>query len=80
MTILKTIMTICVHKPDQNPAYGEGVTHISLENDGDGNFFRISQPLPFEVLPAGEIAIDPDELVALEEAGRMLLAQPGARE
>lgn len=80
MTILKTIMTICIHKPGQNPDHGEGVTHISLECEGSGYFFRISQPVPFDARPSGEIAIDPDELEALAEAGRMLLAQPGAAE
>lgn len=79
--LLTTIMTVAIHSPSQDPYHGEGVTHISLENRGDGFFFVLRQPVPADCTrEPGELALDPDELEALANAGQMLLAQEGTKE
>ena len=78
MTIITTIMTVAIHKPDQNPDHSEGVNHLSLESEGAGFFFVIRQPVPYSEREG--IAIDPDELEAIAVAGRMLLDQEGVKE
>ena len=78
MTILTTIMSVAIHKPGQNPDHGEGVNHLTLEDEGAGFFFVLTQPVPYSQREG--IAIDPDELEAIAAAGRMLMAQEGVRE
>ena len=78
MTILTTIMSVAIHKPDQNPDHGEGVNHLTLEDEGAGFFFVLSQPVPYS--PREGIALDPDELEAIAAAGRMLMDQEGVKE
>lgn len=79
--LLTTIMTVAIHSPSQDPYHGEGVTHISLANHGDGFFFVLRQPWPTDVTrEPGELALNPDELEALANAGQMLLKQEGTKE
>lgn len=78
--LLTTIMTAAIHRPGQDPYHGEGVTHISLANDGAGFFFVLRQPVLAGTRPLGELALNPDELDALANAGQMLLKQEGTKE
>ena len=39
MTNLKsTTLSIAVHRADANPVFGEGTTHVSLQDDAGGPF------------------------------------------
>ena len=78
MTILTTIMTVAIHKPGQNPDHGEGVNRLTLEDEGGGFFFVLTQPVPDSTRDG--IAFDPEELEAIAAAGRMLLDQEGVKE
>lgn len=78
-TYITTAMKVAIHRPTDNPDHGEGVTHLELDTDGAGWFLHITQPVPFDPTRDG-ISVDPEELQAIAEAARTLLAQPGAKE
>jgi hypothetical protein len=78
-TYLTTAMKVAIHRATDNPDYGEGVTHLALDTDGAGWFLHITQPVPFDHTRDG-ISVNPEELEAIADAARFLLAQQGAKE
>lgn len=42
-TYSKTIIQVSVHLYDENPIFGENSTHISLEDDADGIYIKLTQ-------------------------------------
>ncbi len=80
MTIIKsTVLSISIHRADKNPVFGEGVTHVSLQDDAAGPFIEIRQS---DVdAQAGLIRIEMEGLEAITEAARKLMkGWPGENE
>ncbi len=73
MTNLKsTTLSIAVHRADANPVFGEGTTHVSLQDDAGGPFIELPQ---FDYgLDAGHVKFDLEELVEITEVAKRLIA------
>lgn len=69
--IKSTILSISIHRADKNPVFGEGVTHVTLQDEGGGVFLEIQQH--HDVLHVGQIRLELDELLAVCEAGKKLI-------
>ncbi len=72
MTTLKsTTLSIAVHRPDKNPVFGEGTTHVSLQDDAAGPFIELRQ---FdEGLEAGHVKFDLEELIEITKVAKRLI-------
>ena len=73
--LIATALEVAIHKPGQNPDHGEGVTHVKIECE-NGWFVVLNQPCPHDTRDG--MAIDPDELKAVDMVVGALHAQPGA--
>lgn len=62
-----TVIAISIHRDTENPLFGEGATHMRLEDESAGGFFVISQE------GKAEIALDPDDLYLIAEEGRKMM-------
>ena len=66
-----TPVCVSVHMKGESPVYGEGVTHVQLEDEGGGAFVVLRQFGDHE--KAGELRFDIDELRAVaREAARLV--------
>jgi len=72
---MKTIMTVSVHRPDVNPVFGHGVTHVSIDDEAGGSFIILTQ-FDDNIEP-GKVRLDLDELEEIIEVARELLKQEG---
>jgi len=61
-----------VHRADKNPIFGEGVTHVSLQDDSAGPFIELRQC--DDQSEMGMIRLDMEELEAALVAARRLMA------
>ena len=43
MKYKSTIIRISIHPENVNPVYGEGVTHVHIQDEADGPFLTLSQ-------------------------------------
>jgi hypothetical protein len=43
MKYKSTIIRIAIHPENVNPVYGEGVTHVCIQDEGAGPFLELSQ-------------------------------------
>ena len=68
------ITELSVYPETDNPIFGEGITKISLEDDGAGIYVTISQP---NNVHAGVVSFNPDEVVAVFDAIKVILDQDG---
>ena len=74
MKYSKTILMVSIHRQDENPVFGEGATHINIEDDAAGPYISITQTM--EGLDVGQIKIDGiDELDLIVNAAKDLLNQ-----
>jgi len=71
MKYKQTIITISVHPENVNPIYGEGSTHISINDDGGGIFIQMSQA--DDNTENGVVRFDPDEWDEIDAAVKTLL-------
>jgi hypothetical protein len=67
-----TITTVSIHSENVNPVYGEGVTHLCIQDEGAGPFITLTQ--------VGEdksdcIRIDMEELELITAEAKKLIGQ-----
>lgn len=76
---LVTVIAASIHRPSENPIFGEGVTHVTIADEGAGAFLRLCQ---FdESQRSGEVVIDIDELDLIRDVGRKMIEElPGEKE
>jgi len=76
---LATVIAASIHRPSENPIFGEGVTHVTIADEGAGAFLRLCQ---FdESQRSGEVVIDIDELDLIRDVGRKMIEEfPGEKE
>lgn len=77
MKFLTTITKVSIHPVGDNPLFGEGATHVSLEDEAGGPFIIIEQI--HDNIEPGIIRVDMDELTQIVDAAKMLMAQPGVQ-
>ena len=65
MKYKSTIIRIAIHPEYVNPVYGEGVTHVHIQDEGAGPFFTLSQ-VGEEKLKCIKTDIEELELIAAE--------------
>jgi hypothetical protein len=71
MAVTSTPIGTSVHQHDVNPLYGEGVTHVLLEDNAAGAYILLKQC--DEHSKVGEIRLDIEELEAVLVAARDLI-------
>lgn len=65
-----TPICVSVHRDGESPVYGEGATHVQIEDEGGGAFVVLRQFGDHD--NAGEMRFDIDELlVVAREAARL---------
>lgn len=70
-----TPIAMSVHPDDQSPIYGEGATHILIEDESGGPFLILRQQ--HDQIKPGEVRFDWDEFEQVVLAARALMkAQP----
>ena len=74
-----TVIAVSIHRPSENPIFGEGVTHVTVADEGAGAFLRLCQ---FdESQKPGQVVIDIDELDLIRDIGRKIIEEfPGEKE
>ena len=66
-----TPVCVAVHREREHPVFGEGTTHVQIEDEGGGAFVVLRQFGDHE--KEGEMRFDVDELrVVAREAARMV--------
>ena len=68
-----TIIKVAIHRETENPVFGEGNTFVSVEDDAAGPFLVIEQNDSYNTDKT--IRIDYEELLAINEAAKMLMHQ-----
>lgn len=71
--LMTTITAMAIHTANSSPVFGEMTTHIAMDDEANGIFFRITQN-------EDKIGVTVEELRALLAAAETMLAQPGAQE
>jgi hypothetical protein len=67
-----TIIKVAIHRETENPVFGEGNTFVSIDDEGAGPFIIIEQD---DYESNKNIRIDYEELLAINEAAKMLMHQ-----
>jgi len=72
MKYKSTIIRISIHPENVNPVYGEGVTHVHIQDEAAGPFITLSQvgEEKFEC-----VRIDLDELELITAEAKKLIGQ-----
>lgn len=71
-----TILQVVIHREDENPVFGESNTYVKVDDEGGGPFLVITQDnTDFHNKEENQIRVDYQELVAIVEAGKMLMHQ-----
>jgi hypothetical protein len=72
MKYKSTIIRIAIHPENVNPVYGEGVTHVHIQDEAAGPFITLSQvgDEKFEC-----VRIDLDELELITAEAKKLIGQ-----
>jgi hypothetical protein len=73
MKYVTTILKVAVHNETENPAFGDGNTYVSVEDEGGGSFIIIEQDSDQHGTVI--LRIDYEELLAVVEASKMLMHQ-----
>jgi hypothetical protein len=73
MKYVTTILKVAVHNETENPAFGEGNTYVSIEDEAGGPFLIIEQDSDEHGTVI--LRIDYEELLAVVEASKMLMHQ-----
>lgn len=74
MKYATTILKVSVHGEDAHPVFGEGNIYISVEDEAGGPFLIIEQDFD-EHDGTAKIRVEYQELVAINEAAKMLMHQ-----
>jgi hypothetical protein len=67
-----TIIKVAIHREEENPVFGEGNTFVSIDDEAAGPFIIIEQD---DYESNKNIRIDYEELLAINEAAKMLMHQ-----
>ena len=67
-----TIIKVAIHREEENPIFGEGNTFVSIDDEAAGPFIIIEQD---DYESNKNIRIDYEELLAINEAAKMLMHQ-----
>lgn len=70
---VKTILKVAIHRENENPVFGEGNTFVSVEDEAAGPFIIIEQNDSYNT--EKNIRMDYEELLAVTEAAKVLMAQ-----
>ena len=73
MGIKVTPIAVSVHRDEDNPVFGEGATHVSIDDDAGGPFIVLEQQA--DALAIGKLRFDIEELEAVTKAARALFDQ-----
>lgn len=68
----RTTISISVHPSNVNPLFGEGATHVSLDDEGGGPYIVLRQCE--DDSKVGEIRVDYEELTQIWQVAEVLLA------
>lgn len=71
---MQTIISISLHREQENPVFGEGNIFITLADEAAGAFIEITQNTD-NPADAHKIKINPEELDEVIGAAKMLLGQ-----
>jgi len=63
-----TILKISIHRDNINPVFGEGATHVSIDDEGGGGFIVIENG-------EGKLRLELNELELITKTARKLLNQ-----
>lgn len=74
MKYTSTILSIAVHPENDNPVFGEGSTHIRIEDEAGGPFIVLSQSR--DDSQSGEIRLDFEEVEMITDVIYTLKTQP----
>ena len=72
MKYKSTIIRIAIHPENVNPVYGEGVTHVHIQDEAAGPFLTLSQ-IGEEKLEC--VRVDMDELEMITAEAKKLIGQ-----
>ena len=72
-----SLHTLAVHRIGESPVCGDGVTHISLDDEGGGEFFALRQ---LDSTASGVIRLTFEEWPYICRAVEMLRTESAARE
>lgn len=72
-----SLHTLAVHRIGESPVCGDGVTHISLDDEGGGEFFALLQ---LDSTASGVIRLTFEEWPYICRAVEMLWTESAARE
>jgi len=65
-----TVIALSVHEENENPIFGETVTHVKINDEAAGPFVELSQN--GETLEVGEVRFDFDEFDVVVAAVKQL--------
>lgn len=72
MKYKSTIIGISIHLENMNPVYGEGVTHVNVQDEAGGPFITLSQ-VGEEKLEC--VRVDMEELEMITAEAKKLIGQ-----
>ena len=64
-----TTIQVSIHRKGHNPIFDDGVTKLSIDDEGGGGFFILEQHDSQD----GKLRFDPDELEAIAKEAKRLL-------
>lgn len=65
-----TVLKVSVTYRDSNPVFGEGTTHIELDDEGAGAFILLSQTSSTD----GKLKLDMEELELIVDTAKKMIA------
>lgn len=68
---LSTPLSTSIHRPGQNPIFGECSTHVTVDDDAGGPFIVLRQC--DDNIKPGKVRLDMEELEAVLKAARKLM-------
>lgn len=74
----KTILAISVHKSNESANFGEGATHVCIDDEGGGPYLILKQSNDWS--ENGEIRLEFEELPLIVEAANQLINQTGFKD
>lgn len=74
---VSTIIKVAIHRENENPAFGEGNTYVSVDDESGGPFLTIEQDTDGYNNSNGTavLRIDYEEFLVVAEAAKMLMHQ-----
>jgi hypothetical protein len=72
MSYIRTTIAVSVHRASDNPIFGEGATHVTLEDECGGPYFILKQS--DDNAKFGEVKMDLDELREIMMVAEELIA------